>query len=199
VDSLQAFSEADDLKKLALEVIAFSTPPAKLEELRNIFVKMDVDDSGTISFTEFKHAMSLHPEVPHETVEKMYSNMDVDNSGEVDYTEFLSATLSAQKHSNASILNAFTTLDTDGDGYITSTDITTSLDGQMSAESIDKMLSHADASGKVSFQVFKRIVLTGLKTSSSQSPASLVDTIMDDGRRKSMQKAQNDALATEGA
>lgn len=79
VDSLQSFSEADDLKKLALEVmtistpphpqacptthppirhsptqprlrqvIAFSTPPAKLEELRNMFVKMDKDDSGTI-------------------------------------------------------------------------------------------------------------------------------------------------------
>ena len=31
VDSLQAFSEADDLKRVALEVIAFSTPPGKLD------------------------------------------------------------------------------------------------------------------------------------------------------------------------
>ena len=45
------------------QVIAFSTPPAKLEELRNLFIKMDVDDSGTISLKEFQEAMSLHPEV----------------------------------------------------------------------------------------------------------------------------------------
>ncbi len=91
-DSLQAFSEADDLKRVALEVIAcptplytgprpdpnpnsdpnsdpnqviaFSTPPGKLEELRSMFVKMDTDDSGTLSIDEFKSAMALHPEIP---------------------------------------------------------------------------------------------------------------------------------------
>jgi len=54
VDSLEAFAEADDFKKLALEVIAFSTPPAKLKQLREMFIKIDVDDSGTISMDEFK-------------------------------------------------------------------------------------------------------------------------------------------------
>jgi len=186
VDSLQSFSEANDLKKLALEVIAFSTPPAKLEELRNVFVKMDADDSGTISWSEFQHAMSLHPELNMDNVKRMYDNMDVDGSGEVDYTEFLSATLSAQKHSNASILNAFTTLDTDGDGFISQADITASLDGQMSNEAIAKMLEQADASGKVSFQVFKRTVLTGLKTS-NETPTGMLDAIVDlDGRRRSV-------------
>ena len=63
VESLEAYCEADDLKKLALEVIAFSTPPAKLQELRDLFVKIDTDDSGMISLAEFKEAMALHPEV----------------------------------------------------------------------------------------------------------------------------------------
>jgi len=168
VASLQAFSEADDLKKLALEVIAFATPPSKLEELRGVFVKMDADDSGTISRAEFRNAMSLCDDVPAERVEQMYSQMDVDGSGEVDYTEFLSATLSAQKHSNASIMNAFTTLDTDGDGYITNMDIQQSLAGQMSQSAIKEMLEVATGSrdGKVSFQDFKRIVLSGLKSES---------------------------------
>jgi len=171
VASLQAFSEADDLKKLALEVIAFATPPSKLEELRGVFIKMDEDDSGTISRAEFRNAMSLCDDVPAERVEQMYSQMDVDGSGEVDYTEFLSATLSAQKHSNASIMNAFTTLDTDGDGYITNMDIQQSLAGQMSQNAIKEMLEVATGSrdGKVSFQDFKRIVLSGLKSESKES------------------------------
>ena len=44
-------------------MIAFETPPAKLVELRQLFAKMDVDDSGTISLSEFTEAMKLHPEV----------------------------------------------------------------------------------------------------------------------------------------
>ena len=49
-------------------MVAFSTPPAKLEELRTVFVKMDEDDSGTLSLGEFKKAMALHPEIPMEQV-----------------------------------------------------------------------------------------------------------------------------------
>ena len=83
IQSLNAFTEAGDLKKLALEVIAFSTPPAKLTELREMFIKIDVDDSGTISFDEFKAAMALHPEVPLDRVEQIFRTMDHEGSGEV--------------------------------------------------------------------------------------------------------------------
>jgi len=176
VESLESFHEADDLKKLALEVIAFSTPPAKLHELRELFVKIDVDDSGTISLDEFKKAMALHPEIPLEHVEQIFKDMDIDHSGEVDYSEFISATLSAQKQSSQSILAAFNTLDSDKDGYITKSDLVTALDGQMSTENIEAMLQHADASGKVNFQVFKRVVLHGLKHS-QKSPAAVMTSV----------------------
>lgn len=122
-------------------------------ELRDIFVKIDVNDSGTISMQEFKDAMALHPEVPRERVEQMFMDMDIDGSGEVDYSEFLSATLSAQKHSNASILAAFNTLDADGDGFITKQDLVKALDGQMDEKKMLDMLQHADSSGRVNFQV----------------------------------------------
>ena len=35
--ALEAFAEADGITKLAMQVIAFTTPPAKLEELRQLF------------------------------------------------------------------------------------------------------------------------------------------------------------------
>lgn len=55
--------------QVALEVIAFATPPEKLAELRSMFVTMDADRNGTISVDEFKKAMGysdlaeLHLEV----------------------------------------------------------------------------------------------------------------------------------------
>merc|ERR1712196_668066 len=120
--------------------------------------------------------MALHPEVPQDSVTQMFSDMDIDHSGEVDYSEFLSATLSAQRHSNASLMSAFNTLDSDKNGYITEQDIVQALDGQMKADDIRKMLIHADASGKVSFQTFKAIMLQGLKTTQS-SPAAVVASV----------------------
>lgn len=163
IASLEAFCAADDLKKLALEVIAFSTPPAKLEELRNLFVKMDTDDSGTISLSEFKKAMELHPEIPQEKVESMFADMDVNASGEVDYSEFLSATLASQNVKGTiegpSILSAFSRLDTDGDGFITKEDIHAAFEGQLDDAEVAKMLRHQDPSGRLNYQGFKRMML----------------------------------------
>ena len=50
--------------QVALEVIAYSTPPAKMRMLRDLFVHMDTDNTGTITKEKFRHAMSMHPEIP---------------------------------------------------------------------------------------------------------------------------------------
>lgn len=161
VDSLQAFSQADDLKRVALEVIAFSTPPGKLEELRHVFVKMDTDDSGTLSIEEFKSAMALHPEIPMAQVEKMFHDMDITHSGEVDYTEFIAA---ANAQSGAmekpSIVAAFTMLDRDGDGTITKLDLVDMLGRDFTEEEIDHMILDSGATGgMLSFSQFKQMML----------------------------------------
>ena len=76
VRSLEAFTAADGMAKLALQVIAFTTPPSKLEELRSLFHKMDEDDSGTISIHEFRKAFDTHPEIPSKRIQGV-TNMRV--------------------------------------------------------------------------------------------------------------------------
>lgn len=219
VESLQAFSEADDLKKLALEVIAFSTPPSKLEELRSVFQKIDIDDSGTIDLDEFKKAMAAY-NIPQDRLEYIFDKMDVSHNGEgarrrvpprppprpaaspcgahgdvaaswplhcdhcclaslcaalhpqavrsaVDYTEFLAATVSSQSNmvARGSIKAAFTTLDRDGDGYITLEDLHSALEGVPDAQ-LSTYLRHADESGRVSFQNFKKTIMHELASPS---------------------------------
>ena len=41
--SLQAYEHADGMARLSMQVMAFATPPAKMEELRKLFQKMDED------------------------------------------------------------------------------------------------------------------------------------------------------------
>ena len=93
VASLQAFQHASELQKVALEVIAYSTPPSKMAELRQLFHHMDTDDTGSITKEQFRHAMSQHPEIPLAQVDLMFASMDQTHTGQVDYTEFMAACL----------------------------------------------------------------------------------------------------------
>jgi len=163
VDSLVSFGEADDLKKLALEVIAFSTPPSKLDELRKLFQSMDTDDSGTLSFEEFKNAMAQHPEISQDHLKSLFEKMDVSHNGEVDYTEFLAATVSTQSNlvARGSIKAAFAALDRDGDGYITKSDLHHALEGIEEA-SLEKYMHGADDKGRVTYAKFKETMVAQL-------------------------------------
>ena len=64
IRSLESYTHEVQLKRLALEAIAFVTQPARMEELRKVFVEMDKDHSGCISIEEFKEAMASVPDVP---------------------------------------------------------------------------------------------------------------------------------------
>jgi len=91
VTSLRRFAESSKLKRAALDAIAFATPPAKLEELRRIFVAMDADNSGTLSRDEFRAELAQHPEVTREEVERIFDAVDVSGDDELDVGEFTGA------------------------------------------------------------------------------------------------------------
>jgi len=186
ITSLSKFSESDDLAKLALEVIAFSTPPSKMEELRMLFQRIDTDDSGTIDFEEFKKAMALHPEYPPERLQQIFDAIDVSHNGAVDYTEFLAATIESQKTEligRGSIKEAFNALDRDGDGYITESDLTRSLGHSATEESIKRYLTQADDKGRVSFQIFKTTMMLELASPDHKNVEEQLFR-MSSGRRK---------------
>mmetsp|Transcript_7532 Transcript_7532/g.12795 ORF Transcript_7532/g.12795 Transcript_7532/m.12795 type:complete len:655 (+) Transcript_7532:122-2086(+) len=164
VEALQSYSRANEIKKLALEAIAFSTPPSKLEELRRIFVEMDLDRSGTLSLDEFRKAMAQQ-EVAPEQVERIFHSMDLSKAGEVDYSEFISATLSKKASlKTPSIASAFSMLDRDHDGFITKADLTGLVGDSFSSEEVQEMLASPSVGargGKLAFEDFKFLMLRG--------------------------------------
>jgi len=181
VASLTSFAEADEFKKIALEVLAFSTPPEALKEMRDLFVKMDTDDSGTVSLAEFREALKLSDSLDEQKIDEIFLDLDVNGSGELDYSEFLSATLSSQLKSvngpsgslgldATSLEAAFNMLDGDGDGYLVKDDLARALDGQTPcldeqarhAELIEEIFTDADAQGRVDLATFKRKVLNDI-------------------------------------
>ena len=170
VDSLEAFSAADGIAKIALEVVAFTMPPAKLDELRHVFRKMDTDGSGTLSLSEFRQAMALLPEMPPERVEQIFAQMDVAHQGEVDYTEFLAASVAgssclADGECSVRLKHAFGVLDSQSKGYIDADDVRAACgDGNMSEKSALVMITQCSSEGgegrqdRVDYQHFRAAV-----------------------------------------
>merc|ERR1711990_1337022 len=113
--------------------MAFTTPPAKLDELRQLFHKIDEDQSGTISKEEFAKAMECHPELHPKRVEHLFETLDFSGTGQIEYNAFIAATLASQDRlaTSKSILAAFNTLDVDHDGYITKADLHDAFSGQL--------------------------------------------------------------------
>jgi len=161
--SLQSYSDVDQLARLSLQVMAFNTPPDKIHELRDMFTKFDTDDSGTISLAEFKQGVTAaHPEMPEEKVEAMFKSLDFEKTGEIEYVEFIAATLASQKnlHTDSSIMAAFNVLDANHDGKITKQDLDTAFSGQLDPRVSEALLKHRDDSGSVNFESFERALLS---------------------------------------
>jgi len=163
VESLQSYAKATELKKLALEGIAFSTPPQKMEELRRIFVEMDIDHSGTISRSEFAAAMSKQDIVQPQQVDQIFRAMDLSGSNEIDYSAFISATLSRKASVQAPALAAaFSLLDRDQDGYITEADLLDVVGDTFSRDRVHSMLTSPTVgadNGRLSFEHFRFCML----------------------------------------
>ena len=81
--SMQAFSGASMMHKVALELLAFATPSAQLDDTRQIFYALDTDGSGTISREEFDAAMAAHPELNSAALKTLFETLDFAKKGEV--------------------------------------------------------------------------------------------------------------------
>lgn len=89
-ESLQAFLGLNLLKKLVLEVVAFSLPSTTIERLRETFQAIDTDRSGTISVEEMRDALSHCQGVDAADVEAIFSRYNLQHSDkQINYNEFL--------------------------------------------------------------------------------------------------------------
>lgn len=158
--SLQDFASMEALQKVALEVVAFTAPPSSFDELRKLFKTIDVDNSGTITFDEFRSAMSRYPEIPEAQVRRLFDSVDLTHKNEVDYNSFLAATLAAQQTiGEPTLRTAFSVLDRDCDGIITKDDLMATVGQACSEAEIDEMLRQIDAdSTRIFYADFQRLM-----------------------------------------
>jgi calcium-dependent protein kinase len=89
--------------------LAVQISEKEIEDLRKIFVKLDVNGNGMISKEEMMIGLEyLRKEVNANLntadIEQIFTAMDFDNSGQVDYTEFIASFLDATISKNERFL-----------------------------------------------------------------------------------------------
>ena len=134
------------LKKTILITMANTMDRNDVGRLREIFLKADTNDSGTITLQELIGAFKkVSPDTEDKRVEELFIGIDRDKSGHIHYAEFLAAL--AESHGLVTLnrlTEAFDRIDTDGKGYITHDDLKSILGKDYDKVTVDKMIEEGD-------------------------------------------------------
>ena len=146
MDEVERYTKFGFMKKTILVTMANTMDRSELVKLREIFLKADTNDTGTITFEELLAAFrKVSPDVDVARVEKLFIGMDRDKSGHIHYAEFLAAL--AESHGLVTLdrlTEAFDRLDTDGKGYIDRDDLKKVLGKDYDEATVDKMIEEGD-------------------------------------------------------
>lgn len=157
VKNMRKFLTNNRLKRVALQIIARQINDESITKLRNIFLKIDADNSGTLTVQEMDEALAAL-DVPVQSRKEMAAIMESigqDEAGELEYTEFLAAMLTQEQYLQEEICKgAFHLLDVDGDGVLTKTDLQALLSSgaevtltKAAIQEIDQIMSEVDENG----------------------------------------------------
>uniref|UniRef100_A0A2P2IDC6 Calcineurin B subunit n=1 Tax=Hirondellea gigas TaxID=1518452 RepID=A0A2P2IDC6_9CRUS len=139
----------------------------ELKKLHRRFQKLDLNNNGTLSTSEFLEIPALEQ---NPLVHRVISIFDDDESGEVDFREFINALsiFAGQDNHKEKLIFAFKLYDVNKDGFISNGDLFTvlktmvgdNLDDLQLQQLVDRTILQADKDkdGKLSFVEFTEMV-----------------------------------------
>ncbi|KAL9233403.1 hypothetical protein vseg_008412 [Gypsophila vaccaria] len=121
ISRLKQFSAMNKLKKMACRVIAERLSEEEIGGLKELFKRIDKDQSGSITFEELRDGLQrVDSKIQESEIVQLMNAADVDENGTIDYGEFLAATLHLNKlDREENLASAFAYFDKDASGYIT--------------------------------------------------------------------------------
>ena len=166
---INKYKNYNKLKKAILTFIASRLSSEESNKLREIFLNMDEDKNGYISFEDFRKYVINEYDIDdlienEEELKKGFEGVDIDHNNQIDYTEFLAANLDEKIFlKNEKLKEAFRIFDINDNGVIKRDDIIRVLKLEKlenKNELADKIIEENDydKDGKINFLDFVKIM-----------------------------------------
>jgi calcium-dependent protein kinase len=164
LENMKAFSGTNKLKKAALHLIARRLNCDEILHLREIFISMDKNKDGKLTYEELKLGIK---DSGFDSIKKtdriaLLEAMDVNWTGVINYTEFLAASMEKAHYAQESVCwSAFHMFDRDGNGVIDRKELAqvlhnSDLEACVGSETIAHVLEESDTNqdGVIDFNEF---------------------------------------------
>ncbi|KAK9069964.1 hypothetical protein SSX86_010362 [Deinandra increscens subsp. villosa] len=165
---LKQFSLMNRFKRKALRVIGDFLSNDEVEDIKEMFKKIDMDEDGIITTEELKSGLQkLNTQLAESEVQLLIEAVDTNGKGTLDYGEFVAVSLHLKKMANDEHLHkAFSYFDKDSNGYIEPHELQESLmeDGDEDVSNIANDIFQevdTDKDGKISYEEFAAMMKTG--------------------------------------
>ncbi|KAL8252636.1 hypothetical protein R6Q59_036329 [Mikania micrantha] len=146
---------------MLLNVIADFLSNDEVEDIKEMFKKIDMDEDGIITIEELKSGLQkLNTQLAESEVQLLIESVDTNGKGTLDYGEFVAISLHLKKMANDEHLHkAFSYFDKDSNGFIEPHELQKSLmeDGDEDVSNIANDIFQevdTDKDGKISYEEF---------------------------------------------
>jgi calcium-dependent protein kinase len=164
LERLRLYRGVSTLKKAAMNLLVKMADNKDIEYLREMFMRMDKDQTGDITANELKEALNeASVKIDDKELEDIINNVDYHGDRLINYSEFLSATIQVKNIlTDEKLKSIFKQFDTDSTGKITAENIIKAmqkLGHTVSHQEIKEMFERYDIdnTGDITFDEFKLV------------------------------------------
>merc|ERR1712137_1276000 len=118
-DALVSFGHASTLRRACMSVMAWSMTPEDRAKVRDAFLVIDTDRSGTVTFNEFEKVVKEQFSFSEDETRKAFEALDTTHDDEIHYSDFLAGMVCLRVQFHEELLrDTFRRFDVDNSGYI---------------------------------------------------------------------------------
>jgi calcium-dependent protein kinase len=177
-NALSNFGQASHFRRACMSMMAWSLTNEERKQVRDAFIEIDTDRSGTITISEFKTVLQDKYHIDDEHVASAFASLDTSHADEIHYSEFLAAMVSSRIQVHDDLLKqTFKRFDTHNHGYITRDDLREVLGQVYEGEDVAKLVNEADPNhdGKIDYEEFIRFIKNEGQEHHQEAAEKLID------------------------
>eukprot|EP00747_Dinoflagellata_sp_TGD_P146976 gnl/TRDRNA2_/TRDRNA2_176747_c0_seq27.p1 gnl/TRDRNA2_/TRDRNA2_176747_c0~~gnl/TRDRNA2_/TRDRNA2_176747_c0_seq27.p1 ORF type:complete len:521 (+),score=112.15 gnl/TRDRNA2_/TRDRNA2_176747_c0_seq27:42-1565(+) len=157
VNALESFSRESKFRRAALSMMAWCLSYEERKAVRDAFLEMDKDKTGTIKLWELKKVLSDEFDMNDNRTTQIFEALDSNHDGTIHYSDYLAAMCSTRIALHDDLLKkAFNKFDADSSGFITIDNLRVVLGESFSEQEIAKLIKELDENhdGQISYEEF---------------------------------------------